>query len=67
MSTTTDWIHLMRDLRRAGFVLEPRKGHVKVRSRRGKYLMTLPGSPSDQRGIRNARMDLRRFAGYECR
>jgi predicted RNA binding protein YcfA (HicA-like mRNA interferase family) len=38
-----------------------KKGHVKLYSPDGRYIVTLPSSPSDHRGIRNARQLLKRY------
>ena len=38
-----------------------KKGHVKLYSPDGRYIVTLPSSPSDFRGIRNARQLLKKY------
>lgn len=38
-----------------------RKNHVKLYSPDGRFIVTMPSSPSDHRGIRNARQLLRKY------
>jgi predicted RNA binding protein YcfA (HicA-like mRNA interferase family) len=38
-----------------------KKSHVKLYSPDGRYIVTLPSSPSDHRGIRNARQLLKKY------
>lgn len=38
-----------------------RKSHVKLYSPNGRFIVTMPSSPSDHRGIRNARQMLRKY------
>jgi hypothetical protein len=41
--------------------VKSKKSHVKTYSPDGRYIVTLPSSPSDIRGIRNARQLLRKY------
>jgi len=55
---------IIRELRRQGFeVVMAQSGHWKVRDPDGRLITTLPASPGEYRGFRNAIAILRR-AGF---
>lgn len=56
---------LVKALREQGWrVEETRKGHFQAFAPSGVGIVTIPGTPSDHRAMRNVMADLRRF-GYE--
>lgn len=47
-------------LTRAGLVVKPGGAHLRVETRGGAYIGTLPHTPSDHRNLLNTRSDLAR-------
>jgi hypothetical protein len=57
----TDLAALLRQLRRRGYSVSlARSGHWHIRGRRGRLVAVTSATPSDRRGLRNLRADIRR-------
>jgi hypothetical protein len=49
------------ELERRGLAIHPtRSGHFRITTRGGRYLTTLPSTPSDARSLKNAGAQIRR-------
>lgn len=58
----TELTALLRELRRAGYrVTKTHGSHWQIRDRRGRLVATTGSTPSDSRGLRNLRADLKRI------
>lgn len=51
---------LLKELKKKGYTIHKRTNHLQVRSQ-GRYVTTMPSTPSDYRGMLNVKSNIKRF------